>query len=74
MEQKIFLFYQRIDIRDEPAQPGRTNVNSGNTAVSVLFYIARCWLSSYALLAEFLGSIESIFHQACNHRLARIFI
>ena len=42
--------------------PGRTAANSGNKEVSVSFFIARCWLSSYTLLAEFLGSIKSIFH------------
>ena len=43
--------------------PGRTAANSGNMEVGVSFFIARCWLSSYTLLVEFLGSIKSVFHQ-----------
>ena len=49
---------------EENSIPGGTAVNSGNC----------CHSQHVAGLAEFLGSIKSIFPQPWNHKLARIFI
>ena len=32
IEQKIFVLYHIIDVRDKPARPSCTAVNNGNTA------------------------------------------